>query len=336
MTHRQKIGFDDDKVVSNQRTERPDRYKAKAGRQDRVRIMSPLVRCFGATVKNAATGTGFFMYSCADPEDAYAAVVDGDEAAIKRCEAQCPLFKKGYPVTERFACLLYHIESTQGGRKKSVNQPLPWVFAGDKYVALRNIQKTLKVNPRTQKPIPIQSIEILIDCQDDNFQKMTFIPVTEPSQLVMSYKDCLAVCAGEFDPSGDPNGTCGLVEDTIAPESKQSMMRSIERAENGESKEDQHDEFAGGQAPAAAGKRGRSPSRPAPGAEADVDDSGAFDLGEDVGGDVPEVGEAAPPVARRSPAGRPGAKAGGKPPSSKPPAAETPQDELGFEDDIPF
>lgn len=306
-TQRQKIGFDDDKVVSNQRQERPDRYKGKKGRQDRVRIMTPLTRCFGATVKNKADPEkAFFAYSIADPEDAYKAVVEGDEAALKRCENQCPLFKRGYPVAERFACLLFHIESSDSkGRKKDVRQSIPWVFAPDKYVALRNIQRTLKINPKTKKPIPLQAIEILIDCSDDTFQKMTFIPVSEASQLAMKFGECLEACKDDFDPPGDVNGTCSLVEDTIAAESKQNLIRSLDRAESGDTGGSQEaDEFATAARPQAGGKK--PAPRPDPGAAAEVDDSNEFNIDDPPPEDEPVTpGPAAPRRVGGKPVGKP-------------------------------
>lgn len=334
--NRQRIGFDDDKVVSNQRQDRPDRYSAKQGRQDRIRIVSPLTRCFGASIKNKVNADkSFFMYSCADPEDAYAAVCEGDEAAIKRCEKQCPLFAKSYPVAERFACLIYLISSTDSrGKVREEGKIFPWVFAGDKYVQLRNVQKNLPINPKTKKPVPLQAIEILIDCTDDKFQKMQFFAVTDPASLTMSYKDCLAACADEFDPPGDANGTCQLIEDVIAPESKQNMLRSLERAENG-GDDEEPDEFASG------GKQGQGQQRqtrkpaaakPDAGSAGDTneDDSGEFDLG-DEGAPGEEEAETPPPAQTRRGPGKPPV-ASGKKQTTKPEA----QGGLGFEDDIPF
>ncbi len=281
------IGFDEEGIKGM--SERPDKYKAKVGRTDRVRIMTDVVRYFGSNIKGPGD-TGFYAISNADPEDCVLAL-DGDKAATKRCEDACLLWREGYPISQRFVVLLYHIESTIKNRVKAVGAPIPWSFGAGHYETLRNIQKSLPINEKTGKPRNIKSIELLIDCTDNQFQKMNISPAMgEPKS---DRKAILEEIADEFEVSGDPTSPCHLIEDLIAPDPVTSLKASIDRLNN-RAEEDDADEFV---KPKAGGGKKHKPKPEEADAEADELD----DVDEDIDDD--ELDDE--PAAKVKPKGKP-------------------------------
>lgn len=311
------LGFDDESIKSSNRNDRPDKYKGKKGRTDRIRFMTDPEKFFGANIKGATEGSGFFAISVADPEDCQAALT-GDPAAIKRCEKVCPLWKRNYPIVEKYAALVFWIAAEQGGKTKRMNQSMPYVYGGDKGVMLRDIQKSLPVNPKTGKPVPLQSVELIVNCDDDRFQKLRFLPVTSKAQKLTTYDECKEAVGGDFEDPADLTSRCQVIEDSIAPEPASNLIASIGRAEKGEDVADDDDDFKP--------KAGKGKAK-AEAEDGDADESKDFDVDADADADAdPEPEEKPKAKTGKAPATKPVA---GK---SKPKAAEPDDDNIDLED----
>lgn len=333
-TVKRQIGWDDDSIKTGGYIERPDKYTPKKGRTDRIRLMTLPIIYFGASV--GGEGNGFYGVSCAKYEDAYLAVVEGDEEALERCKKQCPLFERGYPVKQRFVALIWHIssEARAGGKATKVNQFYPYPFAGTVYEQIRDAAKSLPLNASGKKT-DIRLVELQVTCTDDRYKKVTVIPIVEKRQHQTTWAEAVEAAKDLFtEDSGNPmrlpdGDKCQLIIDTILPESRQSLLASINRVEGKESggSEAETDEFA---TPA---RRGKKPAKAEESLEEDageLNDEGLEEPGDDdLGGGEEQVEEEEAPPPRK-----PVAAKGGKPVAGKPAAAKRPAPPAADEEDI--
>ena len=348
MTSKQVVGWDDQTITGGM-TKRPEHYKAADGRVDRVRLLTPPKAYYTASVNppEDSSQKGFNAISLADYNDCLAAE-KGDAAALDRCKKACPLWERGFQVVRRFVTLMHWISSKDSrGREVKKDQLLPFAFAGDKYTAFRNIAASLPINSKTGKPYPLSAFEFDLSVSGADgvkYQKIQITPWTDPKQFKIKLSDSKRKVAEEGLIQGDPaspdffSGTCVLVEEFIQPESRLSLMRSIDRV-TGNDGGMEADEFSGQAAeakPAAAGKRRVTITRPAeepaeteelplddddlgleedPATEAPAGEAEEGDLGE------LEIEPEAPAPAKTKPAAKPAAA---PKPATKPAAAPKP------------
>jgi hypothetical protein len=337
-TNSRQIGFDDPTVKAGGYKERPEVYKAKSGILDRVRIMTPAIRFYGARVADPANDEkGFFAPSLADPADSKLAA-EGDEDAIQRCKKVCPLYRHDFKIVERFAVLLYHIRSSRGGRSKDIGQAIPWVIDGGKYGTLRTIQEGLPVNPKDNKRLQIQRIELDITPTSEGgaekYQKLSIVPQVSRGQQVTQWQDCVEAVGDLFEDPEDMTSTCSLLMECIEPEPFQKLETSIRRmTESGGGGDDEFTETGRGQTRA---PQGRARPAPAAGSEAepDADEAGDFDAGGDdtFNDDPPAEEDAEVKPKPRTQTRKPTAATGGK----KSPTRQAPAEDTPGDDDIPF
>lgn len=362
-THTRQMDFNDPNIRGGL-TNRPEHYKAVAGRVDRVRLMTLPLTYLSASINPAEADKGrikgFNAMSLADLDDGLAAI-NGDAAALERCKAACPIFQRGYDVKQRFVVLMWWISSQQNGRSVKKDQLLPFAFAGDKYAMLRTIMSGLPINPQTKQPRALATIELDLTINskaDEGFQKIQFVPIPGPDGHQSTYKEAKEriqeVMVGDLDPSaaGYLAQECVLLTEFLELETRANLIRSLDRVEG---KGGEQDEFANNGAapaparPAAAGRpapaRRQAPApAPAPVEEAPPDDGAEIDDG-GLGLEEPEVEAPAPapvvtrpaPARRQAPAAAPAAapaKPAAAPRRAPRPAAPAAPEAGGDPDDI--
>lgn len=241
--------------------QKPEKYRAKRGFTDRIRILTGLHTFYGTNVQTQKGG--FWLNSCAGVDS-----IEADD--IEACREQCPLFKRGFDIKQRFVVLIHHISRKRGKRTKRVDDFLPWVFDPGKYAQLRAIAKTLPTG-KSGNRIPLQAIEIEIGCEDETFQKMTMASITQRSQMEFSFRESWEKAYDEGAvPSEDIDLDC-LPEDVeayLVAESKREILAALKRAESSGSE----DEFDEDDEPKS--KRGKPRKR-------QDDDEGDFDIDDD-------------------------------------------------------
>jgi hypothetical protein len=220
--------------------ERPETFIPKKGRVDVIRILTMPVRYFFAWIENPETGKTFGAISCAPFNLIEQARDTGDWDPVR---AACPLFARGYIPCDydeatrshnRFAMLIYHIESTEPGRSspKRVGQVLPWCFANKIYTQLRNIQESLGVD-KNGRPRDIRSVVLRLTCDDDKFKSVTILPITHSSTWAEAKAAVME--ANIFDPPEaastlDPMA-CTLILETVRPKPRSVLDRDLEKIE---------------------------------------------------------------------------------------------------------
>lgn len=216
------IDFDRDDIKGGYQ-ERPEMYRGKRGRTDRIRVLTPPVSFYGARVE-VANG-GFFCISRADHD----LIESGD---FKAASKQCPLFEQGYEdrIKQRLCVLVHWISSTDGkGRKKRVDQILPWTFDPQKYRALKTIADNLPPG-KDGKSRGLHVYELAVSCEDDNFQKLNFTAITSASMLECKFSESWDLAKEYFDDPEDRRSRCSLVDESTAPESKPDILAALKRA----------------------------------------------------------------------------------------------------------
>lgn len=215
-----RIGFGDDSIKGGLK-DRPEKYAAKRGRTDIVRVLTDPVDFFGSNVQFKNQDKGFFALSLADPDD----IMAGD---TKKCAAACPLFKRGYRVDRKFAVLLWWQASKDAkGRETRVEKPIVWAFGKDKYEQLHHIWRELP--SRDGKKMTMRQIELAISCTDEGFQRLTITPKIEGQ--IGTLRAAREAVADLFNPPGDLNGECELIAEFVEPEDKLRLEQSLDRAE---------------------------------------------------------------------------------------------------------
>lgn len=329
-----------DESIRGGLSDRPETYKGKTGRRDKVRIVTMPLSFFGARVEfKHDKNKGFFAISHANHADAKA----GNMPALKK---QCPLYRRGYTVGERFVVLLWWISSIDSkGREVKKDAVLPWVFAGERYSALRNIQAALPPVASTGQKRTILSCELLIECTDDNFQKMNITHILPPSTKLAEVRARVSeYFTEEAQATLDPSG-CSLLLETVEPEPLANLENSLDRAEGRGrfAEEARADEFDAGEeadpeedapAPAPAARRApparapaaRPAARPVAPEEPEPGEDDAIEEDPDEAAPAP-VRKAAPAPAARKPAAAPAPAKKAPAPAKKAAPAPSPEDE---------
>lgn len=218
------MDWDDDSVRGGLR-EKPEKYVAKAGRVDIIRVMTRPVTYYGAQVQfKNDPDKGFFAQSLARIED----IEQENDAA---CKKACPLFARGYDIKRKFACLIVWVGSVdRKGNVKKAPKPIVMSMGPERYGQLRSIVQSLP--PLSNgKPRKLHQIELRVECTDDRFQKLTMLPLTAKSQMSSTLDECKELVADLFEPEGDLNGTCSMLTEFLEPEAKKDLENSLDRAE---------------------------------------------------------------------------------------------------------
>lgn len=217
-----RIGFDDQTITGGIR-EKPEKYTAKAGQTDVIRIMTDPLVYYGANVKKQ-DGEGFFLMSLADVED-----IEANNT--KACAAKCNLFRRGYKIVQRFVCLVHHIGRIDPKRNRfvKIDRFLPMSFGGERYTQLRSLVAGLP--KKDEKTIPLRAFELLANCTDEQFQKLTFQVKFNKDANTVPYSASKEGCSDLFDPPGDIKGECSLLSEFLEPEPFNEQKDSLDRAE---------------------------------------------------------------------------------------------------------
>lgn len=217
-------GFSDTSVRGGLR-DRPESYSGKTGRRDVIRVLTIPISYYGARVqfRNDAN-KGFFALSHADHDT----VLAGDMETAKK---QCPLVRHNLKLQRRFAVMILWVSSTQNGRTKTVNQIMPWAFAGEQYTALRNIESTLtpfKLKSGGTKPRNILDVELAIETTDETFQKKNFAAIQAPSTGKRS--EVMAMVSEYFTDGLVDADHCPILDEFLEPEGLAELEQSLARA----------------------------------------------------------------------------------------------------------
>lgn len=221
--------FGDD-TIKGGFSDRPETFRGKAGMTYIARMMTMPIMFAGAYVENVSDkGKSFFMASRANIDTARAAM-DGDESAWKEAALECPLFERDFKVKPRFCVGLYVISTIDAkGRETRVDHFYPWVFAGERYQNFTSISKSLPTLSNGTR-MKITQCELQMTCTDDNFQKFNIAAISSPRDFRMKYAEAWEKCS-QFFQGDTADSPCDLIEETIAPDDKRSMMASLDRAQ---------------------------------------------------------------------------------------------------------
>lgn len=290
----------DDESVRGGLRDKPEKYMAKSGRIDIIRVMTRPVTFYGAQVqyKNDPE-KGFFAQSIARIED-----IEQENAAA--CKKSCPLHARGYDIKRKFVCLIVWVGSIdRKGNVKKAPKPIVMSMGPERYGQLRSIQQSLPALTNG-KPRKLHQVELRVECTDDRYQKLTMLPLTAKSQMSSTLDECKELVADLFEPEGDLNGTCSMIADFLEPESKADLERSLDRAE-GRGKfadEDDLDTESEDDEPA---PKARGKSKPKPSGDDEDDDALADDI-DDILDDAEDVDDDEPAPKAKKPSGKKPAK----------------------------
>jgi len=299
MSNHDTMSFTDESVKSQSFNDRPEHFRVKKGRVDRVRILTAPVSYFGANVRFKHEDKGFFAISIANHDDMVAAY-NGDTDALKRCKKQCPLWRSGFTMKRRFCALLYHVSSQdRRGKRRKVGNAYPFAFDEGKFEQIRTIVNNLPT--KKGKRVSLRAAELLITCEDTGYQKMAFSMTSDKPES--SLRDIADEVEEFFDGDKPLTGACSLIEDFIAPDTPLKLQSSLDRAAGKATDEDGDDGFDDygdedeDEKPKSSKKRGKKKAagkkrrRPEPEDDDDDDDLGeeldsALDDDEDEGEDI--------------------------------------------------
>lgn len=231
-----------DQTVTGGVKERPRTLSFKAGQQEIIRVITPPATYFGGNVNYANSDKGFFAISLAEIEDCHQ--MHDDPKAMARAKKACPLVAAGIELKQRWAVLVYWVGTLRRGKFQKRGEFIPWAFGGDKYVAIRNVLNSL---PRSKsdptKPRPLHLVELIVDCTEEKYQRVTINAVTDKSTMRSSWADVKAEieAQGVLSDSDDLSSDCALIDELLEPESKQSLTKSIARAMAGDEESDEFD-----------------------------------------------------------------------------------------------
>lgn len=247
-----RMTFEDQSVRSGF-GDRPNTYKAEAGRRDRIRIltMPGLYASVPLTVLKEDEKTGlrkevfFAVPSLVNPTDPgnedllYDALVSNDKQSLEKCREICPYFRKGFKVRPRFPVLIHHISSSSTGKRdRKEDKFLVWDIPSTVYSLIRDLIASLPKSKKTGKPVDIRLVELDVSCTDTQFQKININTITSASALSYTFAESMEMAreSGQFvddapekDSQLEPYHVVDLLA-VIRPDSEQDAMDTIARA----------------------------------------------------------------------------------------------------------
>lgn len=292
-----KIGWEDETVTGGfQKKNKEQQFRGQKGTKHVIRIPGEVVEYRVHKVEDVAEPKEngepqAFNLNCAKVWDETAEEWAGD----------CLACERDYPISARYVCGLVLV-GVQKGKNPNVqkidapNSVMFWDFAGTTYRKISDLVLELK---RAVPPKPLKSVELVVTCEDDNFQKVN-IGISQGAPLTT--KDHIAAFKDEAPK---------LVEECAAAPKPDDMKRELKPR---------------GKAAAATRKAAEEPAEDL--AEGDPDDLGLED-------DAPPAKPAKRPAAAvaKKPAAPAGKKAAAPAKKAAKPVEPEPEEEAEAEEE---